>query len=352
MTRVREPETESMADHVQRLGAETGTGATASDPEASTVEILGVLWTGRRVWLVTAALGLLAGAGVSLLLPTIYRASTSVVASAQIESSSGVGGMASIAGAARQLGIPVGGAGSDPSSLFVPILRSRRMAEEILAKEFTFSDGEGRTLADHLVGDLDPGPARDEAAVKAFRKDVLRTGLSLESGVLTISALLDDPQVAAEVAAVCARTLDEFNREAKSAQAARWVEFIEGRLAEAETELTAAEDRLKTFREQNRAIADSPSLLLEEGRHMREVAIAQEIFTTVKTQHELAKVEQMKNVPVLAVLDPATVPVERFRPRRSLVAAAGLLIGGFLGIAFLLGRRALATLRRHEAFAA
>ena len=78
-----------------------------------------------------------------------------------------------------------------------------------------------------------------------------------------------------------------------------------------------AENRLKNFREQNRVTSQSPKLLLEQGRLMRNVEILQTVFIELTKQLEIAKIDQIKDAPVLNVKEYAKNPVKKAGPRRA-----------------------------------
>lgn len=54
-------------------------------------------------------------------------------------------------------------------------------------------------------------------------------------------------------------------------------------------------------------------------------------------QLEMAKTEEIKQLPVLRVMDPAEIPELRVFPRRALIVLASALSGLLLGMALVLG---------------
>ena len=59
-------------------------------------------------------------------------------------------------------------------------------------------------------------------------------------------------------------------------------------------DLESAQEDLKEFRERNRQVQYSPALLLEEERLTTEMDVKKEIFSTLKQQFELAKIEEVE----------------------------------------------------------
>ena len=68
-------------------------------------------------------------------------------------------------------------------------------------------------------------------------------------------------------------------------------DFISGRIIEVEKQLIKAEENLKIFRESNRSIFQSPSLMLEQERLVREVSTLMQLYLTLKSQYELVQIE-------------------------------------------------------------
>ena len=152
-----------------------------------------------------------------------------------------------------------------------------------------------------------------------------------KTGIVTISVDAEEPQLAAGIANAIVEELKTYNQNVRTSRAKENRVFIEKRLAETEEALTGAEETLKIFRERNRMF-DAPELQLVQGRLTREVTIQQEIFITLKKQHELAKIEEIKETPVVNVLDPAVAPLLRTRPKRKQTVMLAGVVSLFLGV--------------------
>jgi uncharacterized protein involved in exopolysaccharide biosynthesis len=125
---------------------------------------------------------------------------------------------------------------------------------------------------------------------------------------------------------------DKFLREKKTTNASEQRKWIEQRLTQVEVELRSAEESLKNFRERNRRVGDSPQLLLEQERFMRDVQVKSTMFIELKKQAELAKIEEIKNITLVNVLDEARAPVKKTRPKRALVTVL-VFLSALIGVA-------------------
>ena len=277
--------------------------------------------------------GTIATLGLSLFLPTLYRAETKIVPADHVTGGGAAAVPVALMGAAQQFGLGLPSGPSDPSVIFVEILKSRRFARSLARLQIPNATDIGSfRLLDVLDVDGDDQATQVEESLRRIRGDVLHIKHDSRSGTITIAVHLEDPEMAAAVANASVTLLDELNRQVRRTQASQWLGFIESRLAEVETMLEEAEVALGSFYGQNRVISDSPQLKLQEGRLLREARVQEELFITLKSQREIAKVEEVKNLPVIAVLDEAFPPVRRFSPRRGLLTVLAAFLFGFLGV--------------------
>ena len=73
---------------------------------------------------------------------------------------------------------------------------------------------------------------------------------------------------------------------------------------------------MKDFRENNRNIANSPSLTLAENRLIREVASISAIYNTLKSQFEINRVEELGSTKLIQMIDSPSLPIYRSSPRK------------------------------------
>lgn len=297
----------------------------------------------RRSGVVTFLAAFAVLATVAILLPRArYSARVTIVATESLQDEDPLGGLSPFVGAARRAGISTATTRrGNLSAMIAPIVRSRRFLETILGEAFGEGAHDATTLREYLVPEEDSAPVRSERAIEKLR-GATRVDHDEESGITTLTVTLPSPEMAAQVANSLVRELDSFYQDLVSEQVAQQLEFIRQRVEESESQLTAAEDSLREFYVRNRVISDSPHLRLEATRLQREVDVLRELFLTLKTEFEVARIEKVKNLPGLAVLDPAIPPTRPASPHKLvllLLAAAGATLLG-LGQAFVRDVRA------------
>jgi len=161
---------------------------------------------------------------------------------------------------------------------------------------------------------------------------------------------MEEPQLAADVANQITAELDDYTRTKRRTNATLQREFIEQRMKEVEEQLGRSEIALKEFRERNRRIMDSPQLMLEQERLARDVQINSTVFIELKKQLEIAKIEEIKNIPIINVLDVARPPVKKSYPKRAPVTLIAFVLSTIVGVMVTAfggqGREAVASLER------
>lgn len=243
--------------------------------------------------------------------------------------------LSGLRGFAGSMGIQLG-AGGDGSATYPDILKSRTFLERLVQRKFKSERFEKPVPLVKIFG-IESESERETflAAVGALR-GMMEISVD-RKGIMTLSVDATEPELAANVANALVEELVRYNQEERNSKAKENRIFVERRLEETERTLQHAEEELKSFRERNRRVELSPELQLESGRLQREVSLQNELFMTLKKQYELAKIEEIKESPVINVLDPAIAPLYKSKPRRKRsVVLSGVvgLIGG-LGLAFV-----------------
>ena len=95
-------------------------------------------------------------------------------------------------------------------------------------------------------------------------------------------------------------------------------------------ELENSELELKDFKERNRGYEGSPELFMIFSQLFREVEAKKEVYLTLQKQLELARIEEVKQSPILHILDYAVPPIRKSSPNRLFFLIASI----FFGIAF------------------
>jgi tyrosine-protein kinase Etk/Wzc len=141
-----------------------------------------------------------------------------------------------------------------------------------------------------------------------------------------------NPSLAAQATSRILEELNRFNLSTRQTRAAAERRFTEQRLRDVQAELRAAEDELQRFLQRNRDFRNSPVLVFEQDRLAREVAMKQQLYTTLAQAVEQAKIDEVRDTPVITIIERPEVPV---RPdSRGLIkkGVVAILVGGIIGV--------------------
>lgn len=296
-----------------------------------------VLFTATlRRWRIAALapmLGLVAAGLLALLIPPTYTATTRLMP----EGGPRTQGSSGLAGFASQFGVSVPTPSSASARLFADLLTSRTVLESTLAARVP-------TTARRRAGANDSmqvlqllqvhGRSRQDSLASgvALLKRVIAVNVDVETNVLRLSVESREPETAAEIANRLVQALNDFNTKTRQSSARTKRQFVEGRVADADAELQHATNRIRDFLERNRQFESSPQLQFEYQQLQRQLAVAQEMYLTLRREYETARIEEVNDTPVLTVIDSAETPLHKTRPRLSIFLASGVVVGAGLGI--------------------
>lgn len=260
----------------------------------------------------------------------------------------GARGQSQLAGLAQQFGINIRGDGGDTPQFYMDLVTSRSILTEVGRKEYEMKTDSGvfrGTLIKLLGGSKFPPKYQGPFIVEEMKK-LVDVKASPKTGVITLTVRASTPGVAVQIANNVLSQINTFNLNRRQQQAGAERTFIEERQAEALQELRAAEGNLQSFLTSNRNFSLSPMLQTEHNRLTREVDMRQTVYTSLAAAYEQAKIEAVRDLPVITVLAPPEEPLipESKKGFRKLVFA--LLVGLIAGAMLAFARAGLAASTR------
>jgi len=359
------------------------------EDEINLLEYLLVLAKNWRLIVKVTAAAFVLSCGISLLLPNIYLATTTLMPPNESKGglSAMLGGMGDLAALA---GISGGGGGGD---LYVGMLKSRTLADAIIDRFKLMEVYE------------------QDYRVKMYEKldSLVSISLGKKDGIISVSAEDEEPKRAAAIANAYVEELKKLNLQLNLSSSGRQRLFLEKRLDIVKADLKRAEEALRTFQERNNAFklddqatatieaiarlkgeiaskevelgvsrsfqteqnpevkilrealsglhaqlrrlekspegqrvsgdifvstSNVPDISLQYARVMREFKIQETLYELLTKQFELAKIEESKDTSTIQVLDAAVVPDKKSKPKRSLIVLAVTFVAGFMAVLF------------------
>ncbi len=366
------------------------------DNGADLFDILFVFWEARRRIALFTLAALVTGAVISLVMAPTYAATALILPPEQGQSTSSM--------LMNQLGLAAlaGGAIKTPADLYLGILASRTISDDIIEKFHLDAVYKTRTPTD----------------TRTRLKSNTRT-LATKDGLIHITVEDHDAQRASDLTNAYVDELHGMNSRLAVTEAAQRRIFFDQELVNEKSALTVAEDDLRktaektgviqlggqaesiirsianvraqisseevqlqsmrTFatdqnpetmrvqqeiaalRSQLAALAKDPhnpqatstefqggqvpEVSLEYARKLREVRYHESLFDLLSKQYEAARIDEAKAAPIIQVIDRAVPPDKRSSPQRTLFTAGFGAIGLFLAC---LGSLAGRVLRRME----
>lgn len=284
------------------------------EDEISMLDLLIVIAKYKKMILgVTFAAALIA-ACVSLLQPNIYTAASKVLPPQSNQSS------ASNSLMLAQLGVLGAGAGAalglkDPNALYVAMLKSRNISEKIVRRFDLQRVYEQKTI----IGTLK-------------RLEQVSSITAGKDGVITVEVDDKDPERAAEIANQFIEELNKLMQTFALTEAAQRRQFFETQMKPAKDKLTDAEILLDK----------TPRTSLQYLDVVRNFKYQEAVYDILVRQFEMARLDEAKDSPLIQVLDKATPPENKSKPRRSLTVILAALVALFLATIWAFVRESLA----------
>ncbi len=313
-------------------------GPSAAAASSADLSLFEMLTPVVRRWKLVVGTALACGAVaavVLLLQRPVYTAETDFTP--ETPGSSGLASsLVGLAGLAGQLGLGATTGTSVSPDFFAQLIHSREVLRATLMTEFRdpAAPDKKRSLLDLLEV---RGGSTEERLQKGSRKLAAQSEASVEkpTGIVTLQVEMPDAQLAADVANRMIALLNQFNLERRQSQSHEQRRFTGDRLREAEAELRETERAQLRFLQTNRQYIGSPLLEFQFAQHERAVQVKQEVFLTLTKAHEEARIAEVRDTPVLTVIDPAVPPAMRSSPRRVLGVTVALVVGALLGVALV-----------------
>jgi capsule polysaccharide export protein KpsE/RkpR len=134
--------------------------------------------------------------------------------------------------------------------------------------------------------------------------------------ILDITVTMPESKLSAEVANNIVESLDEYVQTVRKSNAIDRRLYLERRNSQIEDSLRNNEEALKTFQIQNKIIEQSPELVLQQSRLMRNVELYQATNIQINQQLEIARIDEIKDNPIINLKEKAKDPVVRSGPPR------------------------------------
>ena len=296
----------------------------AQDDEIDLRELFSVIWQGK--WLIVAVTAVFAIGAIIFAVkqPNIYK-SEALLAPASEEQGGGLSGLASqFGGLASLAGVNLGAkSGVDKTQMAIEVVKSRQFSADFIQKHKILPDlmaakawditqdkliydpelydAQAKTWVREVKAPFKPEPSMQEA-FKVFSQVVV-VNTAKDTGMVTIAVEHLSPTVAQQWIIWLVQDINKTMKDRDVAEANRSREFLSQQIA-----LTNVAD-IKTI-----------------------------LYKLVEEQAKTIMFAEVRDEYVFKTIDPAFIPEEKAKPKRALICVLGTMLGGMLGIMFVLVR--------------
>jgi uncharacterized protein involved in exopolysaccharide biosynthesis len=296
---------------------------TSSEPSPKDLELYQTLLSARSLASRVALAGSLLVGIATVFWPRTYEVTASFIAQSRRAGPN-------MSGLAAQLGVQLSPTEPEQSPPFYSTLvTSETLLRKLAFKKFPSSKSQNAETPSVLwnIRDVDSLILLDRTVYEMRRR--VFPSWDVKTGIVSLSVRDRDRILARAIADSILALVNQFNIETRQTQARAERLFSEHRLAEARSELRAAEDSLQIFLQKNRQFREAPELVFEQDRRQREVLLRQQVNTTLANSFEQARIDEVRDTPVITVVDEPSIParpVSRYLLLKVMVAFAFLFV--------------------------
>ncbi|KAF5053862.1 Chain length determinant protein [anaerobic digester metagenome] len=358
--------------------------ATNHSDEIDLKDLIVQLWKKRKFILAVTGLFFLLGIFIAFTLPVEYTAQSVILPQSGRQSSLGnLGSLASIVGV--NMGTTVMAEGNISTGIYPQIVNSLPFVREIMETPIVVerSDGKEITLYEYysekkyrsknvftvikkytigLPGTLisafrssknmqevtihtaiTPDStgivsiSRQEQAVYNAIKGSIQYEYNTKEGIIKLGYTFPEPLAAAQISEQLHKSLEKYVINYKIEKVQENLNFVEQSFAEARKDFLQKQANLAAFQDANRGLITASSRTAET-RLRSEYDIAFTIYNELAKQREQAQLSMKEEKPILTVINPVTVPLEKSAPRRSMILAVFLLLGLIVSTGWVLAK--------------
>ena len=351
--------------HYKILTMQENIPSSNTEQEIDLVELVKKLWKQRKAIFKFAGCSVVIGIIVAFSIPREYETRVIMALENNNSSSDQVNGLANLAG----INLGSGEIGGITSQIYPDIVKSTPFLLEFADIRVTDKEGNEFAFADYLneeikspwwgavfklpgtiigwiAGKKDEGegeekdirnlPKKYRDFIKALTE---RLGASEDkkTGLLTLSATMQDPYVAALIADSMFCKLQKYMIVYQTGKTKEDLNISIKLYEEAKEKYYRAEDSLAKALDQNQNVI-SFKLRVKLDRLENERNLAYNIYNQTAQQVENNKMKLQNATPIATIIEPAQVPVIPASPKKTLIVIAFLFLGVFVKSGMILFR--------------
>jgi hypothetical protein len=177
---------------------------------------------------------------------------------------------------------------------------------------------------------------KEQEEVRKIISENLSLDVNDKEGYIQINSRFPDAAIAARVARKAQHLLQSYITAFKIEKATAQLNFVEERFNEKKAEFEKAQVTLAAFRDRNKNVT-SALAFTEQEQLQNEYRLAFEVYSNLAQQLEQSRIQVKEETPVFAIIQPVVVPHERTKPKRAMILAVWIFLGGVASIGWVFG---------------
>lgn len=272
------------------------------------------------------------------------------------------GGLSQYSGLAALAGVDLGAIGASGTDAMRPdlypnVISSTPFYLNLLKAKVRTKDNKELTFEQYYHSVIEEGekaednvlkkyPIKEEGIILINRLNELRindlrgrvtSSIDKKSGVISITAKMPDPVVAADVTQFAMKYLMDYITNYRTEKYKMDVAFLGEQLSGAKGKYYSNQQKRASYADQYQM----GSMRLQSADVQRErlesdYRMSSTVYNEILKKYEEAKFMVHKETPVFKVLEPPVVPMLKSEPKRSVILLMAVFFGGFLSVIFAL----------------
>ena len=343
------------------------------------IALLKTVWNGKKIIIKTTAMFFIIGCIVAVLSPVVYTSQTSFVpqvSDEELSTSKGLGSLASLAG------INLNSSKETSDSYLSPLLYSKLAESEefsynIIKEEIINLNGNKLTIKEYLLSNKSSFNFNPIAFVKKYtiglflnnktkenNSDILKDynflseedfglvnsfkvkftmEISEKEGYIKVIATDKNAFISTQLVEKVTKNLQSKIIELRTNKIKERLEYSKEQYEIKQVEFDFLQKTLAEFKDSNKNISTA-KFMSELQKLESEYQLQQSILINLASEYNNNKIKLNKDTPIFSVIDEVSVPNEKSKPKRSLIALIWVFLGVVLSTGYLLVKEPLAEL--------
>lgn len=356
------------------------TSTSSSSDEIDLIQLAHIFWSGRRTIIKTMAIFAVLGLLIAIFSSKEYTATTIIVPQDMGAQSKlgGLSGLASMAG----INLDMMNTSDITPDVYPQIISSVPFQLELMKTELTFREIshpvslfeyyteyqkssiqgtvmkytlglpgvilkaiKGRPEQDSISGtNTLIQLTEDQKDIQKKLQDLLSIDYSDKEGYVTLICRMPEAIPAAQLAQKAQSLLQQYITKFKIQKASANLDFIQQRYDEVKRQYEQAQDELAAFRDRNRNMATATAQT-ELERLNNNYNLLYNVYSELAKQLEQARIQVKQDTPVFTVVQPASVPTEKSKPKRTMILIVWIFLGGIIGTGIIFSRNFFSAIK-------